>query len=99
MSMFVGATDGYQPSLLIRLSQQRDFAIRDAALTKTGREQATLLHTKLAGSLEREVELVVSSPLRRTLETTLSALPDAIERLGKENVVVFPYAQEASDRM
>jgi hypothetical protein len=82
-----------------RVLVQRDFTIRDAALTQNGRQQANLLHAKLAGNLEQEVDLIVTSPLRRTLQTTLGALPDAIERLGKETVVVFPYAQEASDRM
>lgn len=72
--MYVAASDSSPLSLLMHFSQQRDFSIRDAALTKTGREQATLLHTKLAGNLEREVELVVTSPLRRTLQTTLGAL-------------------------
>ena len=96
--MLVEAAVSCRLPLLIRCDQQRDFTIRDAVLTEHGREQANLLHIKLAGNLEREVELVVTSPLRRTLQTTLGAFPDAIERLDKENVVVFPYAQEASDR-
>ena len=72
--------------------------ILDAPLTKLGRSQAKDLNKETADSLQKEVELIVSSPLRRTMSTTLDGYPSAIERLGgKGKIVLLPDAQECND--
>lgn len=74
--------------------------ILDAPLTKLGRSQAKDLDKETADSLQKEVELIVSSPLRRTMSTTLDGYPSAIERLGgKGKIVLLPDAQECNDCM
>lgn len=47
--------------------------------------------------LQNEVDLVVTSPLQRTLQTTKLGWGPAIERLGVENVICLPQAQECND--
>ena len=46
--------------------------------------------------LQQEAEVVVSSPLKRTLQTTKLAWGPAVERLGIENVICLPEAQECN---
>ncbi|KAK9898423.1 phosphoglycerate mutase-like protein [Cystobasidium minutum MCA 4210] len=75
-----------------------EYFILDAPLTAKGREQSAQLHENTQHSLQKEVELVVSSPLRRTMQTTLIGYPHAIERLGgKSKVILLPEAQECND--
>lgn len=50
-----------------------DSSVRDPGLTKTGREQALALAA--SGALRVDAQLVVASPMRRTLETASLALP------------------------
>lgn len=52
-----------------------DSSTRDPGLTPAGREQAAQL--ELSGALRVGAELVVSSPMRRTLETAQIAVPAA----------------------
>ena len=63
-----------------------------------GREQAAALNEATIGTVQTEVELIVTSPLRRTLQTTLDGLPEAIRRLGKSNIILLPQAIETSNR-
>ena len=73
-------------------------SIRDAPLTAKGREQARGLHRATRTNVQQEVELIVSSPFRRTMQTTLGGYPEAIERLGgKEKIILLPEAQECNN--
>lgn len=76
----------------------RDRTRLDTQLTSSGREQAAALNVATIGTVQTEVELIVTSPLRRTLQTTLDGLPEAIRRLGKSNIVLLPQAIETSNR-
>jgi broad specificity phosphatase PhoE len=68
----------------------------DDAITPLGIKQADTLPTRIP-ELQRKVDLIVTSPLRRALYTTLLGWKPAIERLGIANVVVLPEAQECCD--
>lgn len=75
-----------------------DWSIADAPLTPLGRQQARDLNEATASGLQKEVQLVVTSPLRRTMATTLDGFPEAIERLGgRSNIILLPEAQECND--
>lgn len=75
-----------------------DWSIADAPLTALGRQQARDLNEATASGLQKEVQLVVTSPLRRTMATTLDGFPKAIERLGgRSKIVLLPEAQECND--
>ncbi|KAI0899884.1 phosphoglycerate mutase-like protein [Annulohypoxylon nitens] len=74
-----------------------DYSIPDAQLTPLGRKQAASL-SRLIPKLQEEADVVISSPLRRTLQTTYLGFSPAIERLGGlKNVVVLPQAQECNN--
>ena len=73
-----------------------DGSIHDPPLTALGKKQAGSLAAKLHG-LQEEVDLVVTSPLLRTLQTTRLAWAPAVKRLGIGNVVCLPEAQECMD--
>lgn len=71
--------------------------VPDAPLTELGKKQAASLAPYLR-QLQNEVDLVVSSPLKRTLQTTKLAYAPAIERLGGlGKVICLPEAQECND--
>ncbi|KAK3677073.1 hypothetical protein LTR78_003278 [Recurvomyces mirabilis] len=73
-----------------------DYSIPDAPLTPLGRKQAQSLAPQVS-PLQKEVELVVTSPLSRTLQTTLLGWGPAAKRLGISNVICLPQAQEVND--
>ncbi|KAI1458011.1 phosphoglycerate mutase-like protein [Annulohypoxylon moriforme] len=74
-----------------------DYSIPDAPLTPLGKKQAASL-SRLIPDLQKEADVIISSPLRRTLQTTYLGYAPAIERLGGlKNVVVLPQAQECND--
>ncbi|KAI1334020.1 phosphoglycerate mutase-like protein [Xylariaceae sp. FL0016] len=74
-----------------------DYSIPDAPLTPLGKKQATSLSRQIP-ELQQEADLIVSSPLRRTLQTTYLGWAPAIERLGGlKKVVCLPQAQECND--
>ncbi|WFD06010.1 hypothetical protein MVES1_001348 [Malassezia vespertilionis] len=74
-----------------------DYTILDAPLTPLGKKQAAALGPVIA-SLQQEADVLISSPLRRTLQTTMLGYKDAVERLGgPKHVVVLPQMQ-GSDR-
>lgn len=69
----------------------------DPPLTALGQKQAASL-APTVGKLQDEVDLVVTSPLKRTLQSARLAWGPAIERLGgPKNVVCLPQAQECAD--
>jgi len=72
-----------------------DYSIPDAPLTPLGEKQAaTIPH--FTEQLQKEVDLIVSSPLKRTLMTTKLGWGPAVERLGIKKVVCIPQAQECN---
>lgn len=82
-----------------------DWYIPDAPLTKLGREQAKALHASTKDNIQKEFDVIISSPLRcanccvvahrltlfhrRTLQTTVDGYPDAIARLGGKGKIVL----------
>merc|ERR1711964_529225 len=72
-----------------------DYTIPDAPLTPLGKKQAAAMAPQVK-QLQQEAEVVVSSPLKRTLQTTKLAWGPAVERLGIENVICLPEAQECN---
>ncbi|KAK8110166.1 uncharacterized protein PG998_006623 [Apiospora kogelbergensis] len=73
-----------------------DYSILDAPLTPLGKKQAESL-ARLVPALQAEADLVVSSPLRRTLQTTALGWAPAVERLGGlKRVLCLPQAQECN---
>ncbi|KAK0943731.1 hypothetical protein LTR48_002277 [Friedmanniomyces endolithicus] len=73
-----------------------DWSIPDAPLTPLGKTQATAL-APLIPHLQREVDLIATSPLTRTVQTTLRAFAPAINRLGgPSKIVLVPEAQEVN---
>ncbi|KAI1103986.1 phosphoglycerate mutase-like protein [Jackrogersella minutella] len=74
-----------------------DYSIPDAPLTPLGKKQAAAL-SRLVPELQKEAEVVISSPLRRTLQTTYLGWAPAVARLGgPKSVVALPQAQECND--
>jgi len=65
-------------------------------LTALGKKQAAALAPQL-GQLQQEVELIATSPLQRTLQTTKLGWGPAVERLGIKTVICLPQAQECND--
>lgn len=53
---------------------RHDPALRDARLTPLGQDQAKALSAEISGL--RDIELVVVSPLTRTIQTTIAAFAD-----------------------
>ena len=76
-----------------------DYTIRDPALTELGRRQATSIAATNARALE-DCDLIVTSPLRRTIETTLLGFygADASPRRRRVPIVLMPELQEAGAR-
>ncbi|KAG8733761.1 hypothetical protein FRC11_002830 [Ceratobasidium sp. 423] len=73
--------------------------IPDAVLTDLGRSQCVEFRESTLGhSIQDSVELILTSPQRRALSTTLLGLPDAVERLlPQSRVVLVPQLQEIND--
>jgi len=71
--------------------------IRDALLTDEGIEQARLHNESIRDNVSKQAELIVCSPLRRTVQTMLYGYADAVARLGKDRIIIMPEVQEASD--
>ncbi|CEL56536.1 hypothetical protein RSOLAG1IB_07885 [Rhizoctonia solani AG-1 IB] len=73
--------------------------VPDAVLTDLGRSQCIeFSESSLGRSIQDSVELILTSPQRRALSTTLLALPAAVERLlPRSQVILVPEAQEIND--
>ncbi|KAL2065893.1 hypothetical protein VTL71DRAFT_3563 [Oculimacula yallundae] len=72
-----------------------DFYIRDALLTPHGKEQCKALRT--AFPFHDEVDIVMASPLRRTIQTAIEGFGPALLRPGVQ-LLLLPQAQEISDK-
>ncbi|GFZ46868.1 hypothetical protein JCM24511_04088 [Saitozyma sp. JCM 24511] len=58
-----------------------DWTIRDAPLTDFGRKQCREMHAVTKGTLQQGGQLLVCSPLRRTMETMIVGFPHLQSRL------------------
>ncbi|KZP26474.1 phosphoglycerate mutase-like protein [Athelia psychrophila] len=72
-----------------------DDNIPDAPLTALGKQQSGAL-PPLIPDLQNEVDLIISSAMKRTLQSTKLGWGPAIERLGIKNVICLPQAQECN---
>ncbi|EGF97732.1 uncharacterized protein MELLADRAFT_28474, partial [Melampsora larici-populina 98AG31] len=67
----------------------------DAALTPTGKEQCIGLNERTSMNIQKSAQLLVTSPLRRTLQTTLIGFPQLIHKLGgRSAIIALPQLQE-----
>ncbi|KAI3626895.1 hypothetical protein CBS14141_000896 [Malassezia furfur] len=72
-----------------------DYSIPDAPLTDLGKRQASRL-PGLTPELQQTAQVILSSPLRRTLQTVSLGFSDAVDRLGGHaEVVCLPQLQAA----
>ncbi|KAI1350711.1 phosphoglycerate mutase-like protein [Xylaria sp. FL0043] len=63
----------------------KDYSIYDPSLTKLGREQCTRLRQRLMEDpLAQQAELIITSPMRRTIQTAL----DTVDWLMEEGIKV-----------
>ncbi|BGP20384.1 hypothetical protein JCM10213_002304 [Rhodosporidiobolus nylandii] len=76
-----------------------DYTIPDAPLTKLGREQSANLRKETEAGFQKEAELLVTSPLKRPMQTMIIGYAPLRERLEREGkpVVVMPELQEVND--
>lgn len=78
-----------------------DYDILDAPLTAIGREQAAKLNGLTVQTIQQTAELLVTSPLSRTLQTTILAFPALRARLEAQSdpkpVVVLSRLQEVNN--
>ncbi|GAA5918647.1 hypothetical protein JCM5296_003852 [Sporobolomyces johnsonii] len=75
-----------------------DYTIPDAPLTKLGREQSANLRKDTENGLQKEADLLVSSPLRRPMQTFIvgyAPLRERLEAAGKP-VIILPHLQEVN---
>ncbi|KAI0406848.1 histidine phosphatase superfamily [Xylaria palmicola] len=73
-----------------------DYSIHDAPLTALGKRQAAALAVHV-WDLQAKADVVVSSPMKRALQTTRIGWAPAIDRLGgPERVVCLPALQETN---
>ncbi|KAF1994196.1 phosphoglycerate mutase-like protein [Amniculicola lignicola CBS 123094] len=72
-----------------------DYSIPDAPLTRLGKMQSATLPAQIA-DLQKEVDLICSSPLKRTLQTTRIGWKPVLDRLGIKNCITVPQAQECN---
>lgn len=94
---------GYKKIHLIRHAQaehnvrQDYYSFPDAILTPLGKQQCSILHKSTEQTIQQSAQLLVSSPLRRTLQTSLMGLPSLIGRLGgPSSIIALPELQENS---
>jgi len=74
-----------------------DFSIHDAVLTPLGRQQCADF-ARVDPYFQNIPEVILTSAFRRTLSTTLLALPKAFERLAPQGkVILLPQLQETHD--
>lgn len=94
---------GYKKIHLVRHAEaehnvNRDnYSFPDAVLTHKGKQQCVALDNLTQHTLQQSAQLLVSSPLRRTLQTSLIGLPTLVDRLGgPSSILVMPELQENS---
>lgn len=76
-----------------------DYSIPDAPLTALGKTQAAALADDAKADVARsQIQLVASSALKRTLQTTLIGWADTVARLGgRSAIAAMPQLQECND--
>ncbi|KAF9514588.1 hypothetical protein BS47DRAFT_1328787 [Hydnum rufescens UP504] len=76
-----------------------DWSIRDPSLTPLGKQQAELINESTLHNIQTTANLLVASPLTRTLQTTLIGLPQLKARLDAagQPLIVLSRLQEESD--
>ncbi|POY73120.1 hypothetical protein BMF94_3813 [Rhodotorula taiwanensis] len=76
-----------------------DWSIPDAELTPLGRDQSAALRKDTERTFQRHVDLIVSSPLRRPMQTALIGCAPLIERLNGQGkpMILLPELQEVND--
>ena len=72
------------------------YVVPDAPLTPLGKKQTAALAPQIP-DLHKSVDLIVTSALKRTLQSTKLGWGPAIDRLGIKNVICLPQAQECND--
>ncbi len=74
------------------------YSVPDAPLTPLGKQQTTQLAAdSRVDAVRSEIEVVISSPLKRTLQTTKLGWRETVDRLGGlGKVVCLPQLQGAS---
>jgi len=76
----------------------QDYTIPDGLLTQYGREQATNLNLLTIQNIQQTAELIVTSPLTRTLQTTIVGFPSLRAQLeaqaGSKGIIVLSRLQE-----
>ncbi|KAH8923715.1 phosphoglycerate mutase-like protein, partial [Atractiella rhizophila] len=70
--------------------------LHDPSLTPLGESQCATLNSSLVSSSPLPVDLIVTSPIRRTLQTTLRVF-DGHPTLKEKGALVFQDVQEAAD--
>lgn len=79
----------------------QDYSIPDAPLTQYGREQAAKLNGLTLQNIQQTAELIITSPLTRTLQTTIIGFPALRARLEAQRdpkgIVVLSRLQEVND--
>ncbi|KAI0092661.1 histidine phosphatase superfamily [Irpex rosettiformis] len=75
-----------------------DYDIRDAPLTPLGRQQSLELYKDTRDTVQKTAELIVTSGLRRPLQTMIIGYSDLRRRLESEgkSVIVLPQLQECN---
>ncbi len=75
-----------------------DYSIRDPPLTQLGISQARELDRVTRNSVQAQADLLVTSPLTRTLQTTLLGFPHLKDRLESQTdrkpLIALPQLQE-----
>jgi len=86
----------YPPICFAQLSNFDSFsAVPDAPLTPLGKKQSAALSPQIT-DLQNEVDVLITSPLQRTLQSTKLGWGPVVERLGIKNVICLPQAQECN---
>ncbi|ORX35637.1 histidine phosphatase superfamily [Kockovaella imperatae] len=75
-----------------------DWSIADAPLTPLGQNQSKRLNELSQGTIQKTADLLVSSPMRRPLETLLLGYPELKTRLEAEGkpVIILDILQEVN---
>ncbi|TNY19668.1 histidine phosphatase superfamily [Rhodotorula diobovata] len=84
---------------LTSLSLSTSPTVPDAPLTKLGRQQSADLRNETQDGFQKDAQLLVSSPLRRPMQTAIIGFAPLRERLDKAGkpMVLLPELQEVND--
>ena len=77
------------------LSEENEEKLHDPDLTKRGKEQCERLRDNFP--YQSEIDCIITSPIRRTIQTALIGLEPAIKE-NKLKLILAPRAQETSNK-